>query len=117
MFSNKRYTAVAASLLLCLAAGRTMAADLSAKIDSRECDKPEYPVSWQESGDGRDVTVAFLVDPNGKVLESKIVQSSGMGRIDRASANAGARCKFNPGAKDGQAATTWAKVRYTWIVD
>ena len=117
MFSNKRYAAVAASLLLCLAAGRTMAADLSAKIDASECEKPEYPVSWQDSGDSRDVTVAYLVAADGKVLESKVVTSSGSSRMDRASVNSGARCKFKPGAKDGQLAPSWAKVRYMWIVD
>jgi periplasmic protein TonB len=117
MFSNKRYAAVAASLLLCLSAGRAMAADLSAKIDTGDCEKPEYPVSWQEPGDGRDVTVAYLVGADGKVLESKLVSSSGSSRLDRASVNSGARCKFKPGAKDGQLATTWAKVRYKWIVD
>lgn len=117
MLSTKRSAAIVSILLLCLAAGQSMAADVSAKLDPRECEKPEYPVRWQNEGDGGNVVVAFLVGTDGKVMESKIVASSGSVRVDRASARAGARCKFQPGARDGQAAPSWAKVRYTWLMD
>ena len=117
MFSTKRYAAVMSSLLMCLVASHAVAADRSAKLDPRECAKPEFPTRWQMEGDRGDVLVAFLVGSDGKVMDSKVVQSSGTARIDRASAKAGARCKFEPGAKDGQAAPSWAKVRYTWVVD
>lgn len=112
MFSTTRYHAVAASLLLCLAAGKTMAADVSPKIDTRHCEKPDFPARWHDEGDGGNVIVAFLVGTDGKVVESKIVESSGSRRVDRASARAGAQCKFVPAAKPG-----WARVRYTWLVD
>ena len=117
MFSTKRYTAVLSSLLMCLIASHAVAADRPAKIDAAACEKPEFPTRWQAEGDRGDVLVAFLVGTDGKVMDSKIVQSSGSRRVDRASASAGARCKFQPGAKDGQAAPSWAKVRYTWLVD
>jgi len=112
MFSNKRYAAVAASLLLCLAARKAVAADPSPKLDTRECEKPDFPVRWQDEGDGGNVIVAFLVGADGKVLESKIVASSGSPRLDRASAKAGTQCKFQP-----VATPTWSKVRYKWVVE
>jgi protein TonB len=112
MFSTKRYTAVAASLLLCLAAGNAVAADVSPTIDMRDCEKPDFPARWHNEGDGGNVIVAFLVGTDGKVIESKIVESSGSTRVDRASAKAGAQCKFVPAAAPG-----WARVRYTWLVD
>jgi protein TonB len=117
MFSTKRSAVVVSILLLCLAAGQAMAADVSAKIDPRECDKPDYPLRWQSEGDSGNVLVAFLVGADGKVTQSKIVESSGSARVDRASARAGARCKFEPAAKNGQAAPSWAKVRYTWLLE
>ena len=118
MFSTKRYSAVISSLLLCLVASHAVAADRAAKIDPRECAKPEFPSRWQVEGDsGGDVLVAFLVGADGKVMESKVVESSGTPRMARASVKAGARCKFEPGAKNGQAAPSWAKVRYTWLID
>jgi protein TonB len=112
MLSNKRYSAVAASLLLCLAAGGARAADAAPKLDTQQCEKPDFPTRWHNEGDGGNVVVAFLVGANGKVIESKIVESSGSQRVDRASAKAGERCTFGP-----VAAPTWAKVRYTWVVD
>ncbi len=115
MFSITRYAAVASSLLLCLCAGQAMAADTAAKFDGKECAKPDFPSRWLNDGDGGNVVVAFLVGTDGKVMESKIVESSGSTRIDRASAKAGARCMFQPGAKNGQAAPSWARVRYTWL--
>jgi protein TonB len=118
MFSTKRYAAVMSSLLLCLVASHAVAADRTAKLDPKDCEKPEFPVRWQADGiSGGDVLVAYLVGSDGKVMDSKVVQSSGTARIDRASVKAGARCKFEPGAKNGQAEPSWAKVRYTWLID
>jgi len=117
MFTTTRCAAVVSILLLCMAAGQTMAADVSAKIDAKDCEKPDYPVRWVNEGDSGNVIVAFLVGPDGKVMDSKIVESSGSLRVDRASAKAGARCKFQPGEKNGLAAASWTKVRYSWQMD
>jgi protein TonB len=120
MLSTKRYSAVVSSLsalLLCVAAVPALAADRAAKIDPKGCDAPEYPPRWQTDGEGGNVVVAFLVGADGKVMESKIVESSGSPRVDRASARAGARCTFQPGARNGEAAPSWTKVRYTWVLN
>ncbi|MFL6657974.1 MAG: energy transducer TonB [Massilia sp.] len=112
-----RLCAVAAALLLSVSAGQAMAADVAAKFDPKDCEKPDFPARWMNEGDAGNVVVAFLVGADGKVVESKILESSGSSRVDRASAKAGARCKFQAGSRDGQAAPGWAKVRYTWLVD
>ena len=114
MLSTKRHAAVLSSLLLCLATPLALAADHSAKVDPKDCGKPDYPVRWQNEGDSGEVIVAFLIGADGKVMESKVVESSGYQRVDRASVRAGARCTFQPGA-GGTA--SWAKVKYAWIVD
>lgn len=118
MFAKSRFATVLSATLLCLSATQAMAADRPARIDETACEKPEFPARWQDDGEtGGNVTVAYLVDTDGKVLQSKILESSGAARVDRASVRAGARCKFQPGARDGQAAMAWAKVKYTWIVE
>lgn len=117
MFATKRIVPALSALFLILGAAHASAADRPARLDATGCEKPEFPVRWQEEGDSGSVTVAYLVDTDGKVVQSKVLESSGTARVDRASIRAGARCKFEPSAKDGQAAIGWAKVKYSWIVE
>ena len=113
MFSTTRYAAV---LLMFSLAAPVMAAEQAAKVDTA-CAKPNFPTRWMSEGDSGDVVIAFLVGTDGKVVESKVLESSGHLRVDRASVRAGERCKFKPAARDGQAATGWAKVKYSWVID
>lgn len=115
MFSTTRYAAILTSLLLSLTAP-VMAAEQAAKVDA-SCAKPDFPTHWMSDGDSGDVLIAFLVGTDGKVVESKVLESSGHRRVDRASARAGERCKFKPAARNGQAATGWAKIQYKWVVE
>ncbi len=117
MFANTRFVPVVASLLLCLTATPALALDRPARLDAAACAKPSFPAQWQAEGNEGKVTVAYLVDTDGSVLKAKVLESSGMSRLDRASIRAGSRCKFEPAAKDGQTALSWAKVTYAWIVD
>ena len=87
-----------------------------ARIDVAACDKPNFPVRWQQDGDGASVIIGYLVGRGGKVLDSTIVRSSGLAHIDRASQRAGARCKFVP-AEGSQAEASWTKVKYSWVVN
>jgi protein TonB len=117
MSATKNCFTVLAAASLLLGAAQSMAADRPARIDEKSCEKPAFPARWQDEGDEGKVTLAFLVDTDGKVLDTKVIESSGYGRVDRASLKAGARCKFEPGAKAGQAAQMWAKVQYSWVVE
>ncbi|MES2900248.1 MAG: energy transducer TonB [Pseudomonadota bacterium] len=114
---TKPVSTVLATLLLSLAAGGACAADQPAKIDASNCAKPEFPARWLSDGTVGQVTLAFLVGADGKVAESKVVESSGHSRIDRASERAAKSCSFKAGARNGQAAAGWAKVRYSWVAE
>lgn len=106
-----------AALLLSLCAGSASAAGASlARAESGTCAVPEFPVRWQEDGVSGVVTVEVLVGADGKVTASRLLDSSGIGRVDRASLKASAQCKFQPGARD-QSAPAWTKVRYSWVVE
>lgn len=117
MFSTKRYAAVLSSLLIAAIAPHALAASQPARLDVAGCEKPEFPTRWQTDSDGGDVLVAFLVGSDGKVMESKVIESSGDVRVDRASARAAARCNFKPAARDGKAIASWTQVRYSWVLN
>lgn len=58
MLFSKRCCALGSSLLLCLVAGQAIAADRPAKLDSRQCATPEFPLRWQNDGESGSVIVA-----------------------------------------------------------
>ncbi|UUZ51337.1 energy transducer TonB [Massilia sp. B-10] len=92
MLLTHRFPAIVSALLLSLASPLAM----SATLDPSDCAKPEFPARWLNEGDNGNVVVAFLVGTDGKVLDSKLVESSGYPRVDRASIRAVTSCKFKP---------------------
>ncbi len=117
MFSAKPLALCAAVLSLSAAAMPAAAAGSSvARVDASACDKPYFPERWMHDVDGASVIVGYLVGSDGKVVDSKIVQSSGYLHIDRASERAGARCRFVR-ASGAAADAVWTKVKYSWVVN
>lgn len=86
-------------------------------VDARACDKPEYPAASLRAQETGIVLLAFLIDLNGTVLESKVERSSGFKRLDDAARNALGLCKFRPATTDGKSERAWAKIEYEWKID
>lgn len=80
----------------------------------RSCAMPEYPPSSRRLEESGTVTLRFLIDTDGQVVESKIEKSSGFDRLDNAARDALSRCRFKPGAVDGVPEQSWARLNYTW---
>jgi protein TonB len=83
-------------------------------VDAKACDKPEYPPAALRAQETGIVLVAFLIDVNGAVLESKVERSSGYRRLDEAARQALSLCKFRPATIDGKPERAWAKIEYEW---
>ncbi len=82
----------------------------------RACRQPAYPsvsVRLNEEGTAQ---ISLLIGTDGKVQQSKIIQSSGYKRLDDATIKAFSRCKFQVGTTDGEPEPSWFSVRYKWIV-
>ena len=84
-------------------------------IDARQgCEEPEYPSSSRRNGEEGTVVLRFLVNVDGRVIDSKIATSSGFSRLDRAARDTLSRCVFKPGTVDGKPEQAWANIRYNW---
>jgi TonB family protein len=108
------------AVVLSLAAGSAFAAGesaASAPAPAVSCEAPEFPTRWQEEGDSGTVTLAVLVGEDGKVMASRLLSSSGIARVDRASLKASAKCRFQPAAGGNQSMPAWTRVQYTWVVE
>ena len=85
--------------------------------DFSTCAKPQYPHADLNAGHQGTTTLAFLIDAEGRVAESKVERSSGYATMDEASRAAIAECRFKPGTVDGRAAAQWANVQYVWTLE
>lgn len=81
------------------------------------CRKPEYPPISRRLEETGTVTLSFLIDTNGKVIDSKVAQSSGHERLDDAARRALSLCVFKPGTVDGTPEKAWAQIRYSWTLN
>lgn len=89
----------------------------AAIVNASACDKPEYPAASIRAQETGVVTVAFLINLDGRVLESKIEKSSGSRRLDEAAKNALSLCKFQPAMVDGKPEKSWAHIEYAWRLE
>ncbi len=111
----KPFTRVlAASALSLLLSPASHAAD-AARL-SKDCPVPNYLSSWVRSDVQGSVVIGFTADANGKIVDPKVLQSSGYRHLDQASLNAVKACKVaNPAALQGQVGMS--KVRYDWQIN
>lgn len=86
----------------------------AAIANASACDKPEYPPASLRAQESGIVTLGFLIDVDGRVLESKVERSSGARRLDEAAKKALGLCKFQPAMVDGKPEKDWARIEYEW---
>lgn len=86
-------------------------------VEAKACEKPPYPPQSLRARETGVVQLSFLIDVDGNVLESQVVQSSGYRRLDEAARSGLALCKFRPGTVDGKPERSWARIEYAWKIE
>jgi TonB family protein len=100
---------LAASTLSLLLSTASHAADV-ARL-AKDCPAPNYLSSWVRGDVQGSVIIGYTADATGKILDPKVLQSSGYRHLDQASLNAVKSCKTaNPAVGSG-------KVRYDWQIN
>ncbi|MCX7175506.1 MAG: TonB family protein, partial [Proteobacteria bacterium] len=89
----------------------------AAIVNASACDKPDYPPASLRSQEAGVVTLGFLIDVDGRVLESKVENSSGYRRLDEAARKALGLCKFQPAMIDNKPEKSWARIEYEWRIE
>jgi periplasmic protein TonB len=81
------------------------------------CEKPEYPMASRRANETGTVRLLFLIDLDGKVVESRVERSSGYRRLDEAARAGLALCKFRPATVNGQPVREWSRLDFVWNLD
>jgi len=88
----------------------------AAIVKADACRTPSYPKASLRRNEEGIVKLRFLVDANGKVLQSEVISSSGSTRLDEAAREALALCTFTPATLDGVPTQDWAVLQYEWKI-
>jgi len=85
------------------------------RVDGAHSQQPDYPSDARRAGEEGSLILQVLVDPNGRAIDSKLEQSSGSERLDRAALQ-GVKTsyRFTPGTVDGKAQEMWYTFKFTW---
>jgi len=85
-----------------------------AVVDAKFCNEPPYPAASLRGNESGTVRLTFLIDVDGKVLDSKIERSSGSRRLDEAARAGLSLCKFKPATINGRPERSWERIDYVW---
>jgi protein TonB len=81
------------------------------------CQKPKWPKEAIRKELTGTVTMKFLIDVDGRVLEKEIVKSSGHEILDLAALEATAHCKLTVAPKNGNLEKEWVMNQYVWTLN
>jgi protein TonB len=99
------------------AEGKADQGHVAPRMVSEEACRPIYPPASRRLGQKGTTRVLVLVDVDGKVVQSKIAQSSGHPWLDDAALAAMSACGFVPGTVDGKPERAWHIVPYTFSLE
>jgi protein TonB len=88
-----------------------------AVVDAKTCDKPPYPAAARRANETGTVRMLFLIDVDGRVLDSKVERTSGSRRLDEAARAGLSLCKFKPATLNGRPERTWGRIDYVWTLE
>jgi protein TonB len=84
-------------------------------VDLAASRTPDYPPASRRLGEQGTVVLEVLVDPNGRAVEAKVVQSSGFARLDEAAVEGVKKnYRFAPGTIDGKPQPMHYTFKFTW---
>ncbi len=89
----------------------------AAVVAPASCAKPVYPKAALRMEAEGTVSLEFRIGADGKVLESRLVESSGIPLLDSAARSALEKCKFKAKLVQGKAEESWLPLKYVWSLD
>ncbi|HEY3919894.1 MAG TPA: energy transducer TonB [Stellaceae bacterium] len=84
-------------------------------VDLAHSSQPDYPPEARRLSEQGSLVLQVLVEPDGRVSDAKLVQSSGFPLLDQAAlAGVKTNYRFTPGTVDGKPQPMWFTFRFVW---
>jgi TonB family protein len=97
-------------------AAHSSSADTHAAVIFGTCpQRPVWPEAAKREKRQGKVALAFHIDADSTVLESKVKRSSGHADLDEAGRIGISKCKFRAATQDGKPVPGWAELEYVWV--
>src|SRR5258708_4740343 len=80
-------------------------------------EKPSCPPAALRANETGIVRLSFLIEMDGRVLDSKVERSSGFRRLDEAARAGLSLCKFRPATINGKPERSWGRIEYVWKLE
>ena len=93
--------------------------DRPPKLIPKSCasEHPQYPPAAVRANEQGTTRVTIYVNSSGEVTKSDVSSSSGFERLDRASADYFASCRFEPAISSGVSTASKAVIEYRWRIE
>lgn len=115
MSTTTRFLSIASALLLSLVSSASMANEEVKTARLVACATPTYEEKSILKDEEGIVKLALRIGVDGKVLDAKLLTSSGFANLDKASLSAVQGCSFT--ANLSEAAATWSNISFNWILN
>ena len=86
-------------------------------VDIATCPSMSYPAQAAQKGESGTTVLAFLVSKDGRIMQSKVLKSSGSALLDQAAASQLGHCKAQAGSRNGHPLQSWLKLAYEWKLE
>lgn len=113
MSTTTRFFSVTSALLLSLMSNVALANEEINAPRLVACTTPEYAEKSIIRDEEGVVKLALRIDVDGKVVDAKVLTSSGFANLDKASLSAVQGCSFTANVSD----SIWANISYNWILN
>ena len=115
MSTTTRFLPIASALLLSVISTVAMANEEVKTPRLVTCATPTYEEKSILKDEEGIVKLALRIGSDGKVLDAKLLTSSGFANLDKASLSAVQGCSFT--ANVPEATATWSNISFNWILN
>jgi periplasmic protein TonB len=85
------------------------------RLDAGRSQQPAYPDASRRLGEQGSVVLQVLIGTDGRVVDAKVLQSSGYERLDQAAIDGVKNdYRFSPGTVDGKPQQMWYTFKFNW---
>jgi TonB family protein len=113
MSTTTRFSSIASAVLFTLISNVALANEEIKAPSLVTCATPTYAEKSIIKDEEGIVKLALRIGVDGKVVDAKVLTSSGFANLDKASLSAVQDCSFTANASD----SVWANISFNWILN